>query len=164
MSSRLSFILLYFLLKNIYLFLCFIHLLFIWMFRFQLQYTKSSLHHGGPFVPEHRTLQLRHAGSVVAAYHLSSCSVWVQLLCSMWDLSSLTRDQSHAPCIARQTQPLDHQGSLLFIYLIALDIQLQHVNSVTAYGIQFPDQVLNPGPCIGSVKPQPLGHQGSPQD
>ena len=30
----------------------------------------------------------------------------------MWCLSSLIRDGTHALCIGRQTQPLDHQGSL----------------------------------------------------
>ena len=33
-------------------------------------------------------------------------------LCDMQDLSSLTRDQTQAPCIGSvESQPLDHQGS-----------------------------------------------------
>ena len=38
-------------------------------------------------------LQLQHVGSVITPYG--------QLLCSMWDLGSLTRGQTHVPCTAR---------------------------------------------------------------
>ena len=34
-------------------------------------------------------------------HELPSCGAQAQLLCSMWDLSSLTRDGTHIPCIAR---------------------------------------------------------------
>ena len=30
------------------------------------------------------------------------CAAWAQLLCSVWDLSSLTRDPTHVPCTAGQ--------------------------------------------------------------
>ena len=43
--------------------------------------------------------------------------------------------------------------------------QLWHAGSVifvVACGIQFPDQGLNLGLCIGSTESQPLDHQGSP--
>ena len=32
---------------------------------------------------------------------LSTCSVWAQLPCSLWSLSSLIRDQTHVSCIER---------------------------------------------------------------
>ena len=32
----------------------------------------------------------------------SNCGMWAQFLCSMQDLSSLTRDWTHIPCTARQ--------------------------------------------------------------
>ena len=36
---------------------------------------------------------------------------WVNWTDSMWDLSSLTRDQTHAPCSgSTEPQPLNHQG------------------------------------------------------
>ena len=37
-----------------------------------------------------------------ATWGLSNCNMWVQLLCGMWDLSSLTRDQTHISCIGRR--------------------------------------------------------------
>jgi len=46
-----------------------------------------------PCVKQH--LSLRCAGSVVVT------GTWAQLPCSMWHLSSLTRDCTHIPCIAR---------------------------------------------------------------
>lgn len=50
---------------------------------------------------------------------LSSCGMWapermssvVEVHCGMWDLSSLIRDQTRVPCIARQILTLYHQGS-----------------------------------------------------
>ena len=39
------------------------------------------------------------AGSVVAVCGLSSCGTWAQLPCGMWDLSSLTRDQTRIPSL-----------------------------------------------------------------
>ena len=47
-------------------------------------------------------LPSQHADSPVVAHGLSRCDSWSQLPHSMWDLSSLTRDQTHVPCIARQ--------------------------------------------------------------
>ena len=41
------------------------------------------------------TLQLWPVGSVVVVRQLSSCAVRTQLLCSMWDLSFLTKDGTH---------------------------------------------------------------------
>ena len=46
-------------------------------------------------------LSLRHTDSLFAVQGLSSCSTQAELLCGMWDLSSLTRDQTHVLCIAR---------------------------------------------------------------
>ena len=46
-------------------------------------------------------LQLQHAGSLVVAHVLSSCGMQTQLPRGMWDLSSLTRDRTGTPCIAR---------------------------------------------------------------
>ena len=42
------------------------------------------------------------ARTLVVAHELCSYGMRAQLLCGMWDLSSLTRDQTHIPCIARQ--------------------------------------------------------------
>ena len=36
-----------------------------------------------------------------ASHQLSSCSTWAWLPHSRWDLSSLTRDRTHVPCIRR---------------------------------------------------------------
>ena len=47
-------------------------------------------------------LSLWHMDSLLAVQGLSSCSTQAELLCDMWDLSSLTRDQTHVLCIARQ--------------------------------------------------------------
>ena len=47
-------------------------------------------------------LQLQLAGSVVVVHGLSSCGTPAQLSRSMWDLSSLTRDGTSIPCIARR--------------------------------------------------------------
>ena len=51
------------------------------------------------------------AGSVIVVHRLlvvalggrSSCGVWAELLCGTWDLSSLTGDGTHTPCITRWT-------------------------------------------------------------
>ena len=48
----------------------------------------------GSFTATHRLL--------VVAYWLSSCGTQAWLLCSMWDLSSPTKDQTFILCIARQ--------------------------------------------------------------
>ena len=41
------------------------------------------------------TVKLWGMGS--SAHRLCSCGVWVYLLCCMWDLSSLTRDETTGP-------------------------------------------------------------------
>ena len=46
--------------------------------------------------------QMWHVGSFTVAHGLSGCGVGAQLLCGTWALSSLTRDPSEVPCIARQ--------------------------------------------------------------
>ena len=61
--------------------------LFIWLCRSQRQHAGSLFHHAGSFVEVHR---------------LSSCGSRAQLPHGTWDLNSLTRDQSHVPCIARR--------------------------------------------------------------
>ena len=52
-----------------------------------MRYVRSLLHHVGPFV---------------VVYRLNGCSMWASVLHSMWDLSSLIRDQTHVSCITRQ--------------------------------------------------------------
>ena len=37
-------------------------------------------------------LSLQHTNSLLAVQGLSSCSTQAELLCGVWDLSSLTRD------------------------------------------------------------------------
>ena len=50
----------------------------------------------------HMGALLHQAGSSVAAHGLSSCRMWVLVSAgSVADLSSLTRDQTLVPCIAR---------------------------------------------------------------
>lgn len=51
---------------------------------------------------------LRPVGSFVAVHRLSSCgprlqSVRASLLCGLWELGSLTRNQTCVPCTARQS-------------------------------------------------------------
>ena len=45
---------------------------------------------------------LQHAVSLVEVHELSSCGIWAQVPCDMWDLSSPTRDQIRVPCIGRK--------------------------------------------------------------
>lgn len=45
---------------------------------------------------------------LVAVCRLSSLGSRAQSPLSMWDTSSLTKDQTHIPCTGRWTQPLDH--------------------------------------------------------
>ena len=45
---------------------------------------------------------LWHMVSLAVALRLSSCWANASLLCSSWDLNSLTRDGTLVPCIARQ--------------------------------------------------------------
>ena len=47
-------------------------------------------------------LSFRHTDSLLVVCRLCSCGMWSYLLHSMWDLNSLTRNQTHVPCIARQ--------------------------------------------------------------
>ena len=44
---------------------------------------------------------LSHARSFVVAHGLFSCGIWAELLPGVWDLSSLTRDQTRVLCIGR---------------------------------------------------------------
>ena len=41
-------------------------------------------------------------GVSFVVHGLSNCGTRAQLLNGMWDLSSLTRDQTHFPCLGRQ--------------------------------------------------------------
>ena len=40
--------------------------------------------------------------AIVEACELSSCGMRAELPHGMWDLSSLTRDQAHVPCVVRR--------------------------------------------------------------
>ena len=62
--------------------------------------------------------------SLAVVQGLSSGRAWAQLLRSTWDPSSLIRDQTHIPCIARQTQPRDHQGSPGNLFFINVHVFL----------------------------------------
>ena len=60
--------------------------------------------------------------SVLATHELSSCSLWALehglSPIALWHVGSpLIRDWTSIPCITRQTQPLDHQGSPYYSYL-----------------------------------------------
>ena len=48
-----------------------------------------------------RASPVLECGSVALCAGFSSCAVWAWLPCSMWDLSSLTRDQTQVPCAGR---------------------------------------------------------------
>ena len=48
-----------------------------------------------------REIFIASQGMSFAEHGLSTCGMRVQLLCSMWDLRSLNRDQTHIPCVAR---------------------------------------------------------------
>ena len=56
----------------------------------------------GVRAPEHVGSVVCGTRALVEALELSSCGVQAQLPCGMWDLSSLTRDRTHVPCIARR--------------------------------------------------------------
>ena len=48
----------------------------------------------------------------------SNHTSFLAALSSMWDLSSLIKDQTHDPCSrSTETEPLDHQGILTIILL-----------------------------------------------
>ena len=49
----------------------------------------------------HTRSSLQQAQSFIAGWGFSSCSMWAQLL-GMWNLTSLTRDQTQVTCIGRQ--------------------------------------------------------------
>ena len=50
----------------------------------------------------HASSSLRYSGfSLVVVRGLASCGPWAQLPHGMWDLRSLTRDQTSVPCITR---------------------------------------------------------------
>ena len=56
--------------------------------------------------------------ALVEVRELNSCGKWAQLPCSMWDLSSLTKDRTPCPLHCKaDSLPLDHQGSPVFLYL-----------------------------------------------
>ena len=61
---------------------------------------------------------LHHMGSSVVMHGLSHCGSRAQLLCGMWGLSSLTRDQTCVPCTARQI--LNHWTTREFPSLVML--------------------------------------------
>ena len=84
------------------------------------------------------------AHRLFGALAFSSCRVSAQLSCSLWELSSLTRDQTCVPCIGRQ---IYNQGnlqistrlpgkSLKFIYFF----NITYHNS--AYGLNFQTRTL----------------------
>ena len=96
----------------------------------------SWLRHAGSFIAARRLFIVvcgllsscgvwapEHMGSVVVAYRLSNCCMQAKLLHSMWDLSSLTRDQTRVLCIGRWILFLFVclfsliNSNLLFIYL-----------------------------------------------
>ena len=54
------------------------------------------------FIQLHRVLVAGH-GILQCSPQILSCGTWAQLLCSTWDLSSLTRDRTQVPCTSRQT-------------------------------------------------------------
>ena len=60
---------------------------------------ESSLHHVGSFVEEHGLSNCGTWSPECSGF--SSCIAWAQLLHGMWDLSSLTRDWTCVPCIAK---------------------------------------------------------------
>ena len=78
-----------------------IYYLFIYLFGCigsQLRHTGSSLWCAGlPLVVLHRLL----SSCGVWVFLFSSCGVQAQLPRIMWDLSSLSRYQTHVPCIVR---------------------------------------------------------------
>ena len=73
-------------------FLFTLSLFFFGCIRSQVWHTGSSLWHMGSFVAVHGLV-------LVVACGLQSA--WAQMPCSMWDLSSLTRDQTCVLCIGR---------------------------------------------------------------
>ena len=105
----------------------FFFLIFIWLYRSQLQHVESS----------------------VAAHIFSNCVTWAQMLCGMQNPSSPTRNQTRAPCIGNmESQPLDHQGSLYhfcYIVLIKLYRHTQERNQAALKGgdLQFVDLFQN---------------------
>ena len=115
----------------IYLFILFTTLtffkIFIYLFgciRSQLQHTGSSSRHAGSFVV---VLGLLSSCN----YGLHSCSTWALQLwrgCSIWDLSSPTRDQTHVPCTGRQI--LNHwttrEVPLILLLNVYINLNLHH--------------------------------------
>ena len=64
-----------------------------------MQHERPSLSHVVHFV----AMNGLSCGVWAPEYTGSVVTVWAQLLCSMWDPSSLTRDWTCIPCIGRQT-------------------------------------------------------------
>ena len=56
----------------------------------------------GIFAAARGVFSLQRRDSLALVRGLSSCSTWAELVHSMWDLSSPTRDQTCVPCIAKQ--------------------------------------------------------------
>ena len=56
--------------------------------------------------------------------------IFLLMLCSMWDLTSPTRDQTHTPGIGNaQSFPVDHQESLYQLYLIVItELSVYHMD------------------------------------
>ena len=118
----------YFILK---IYLLFIYLIYFWLHWVQLQQARPSLRHAGYLIAArglfvvarwllpscgvwvfslqfccmgsraHGLCSLQHTGSLAEACKLNCCGMPALLSCGMWDLSSLTRDQTHIPCIVR---------------------------------------------------------------
>ena len=80
-------------------FLILLRMKFLWLCRCLVEACKIFVASWGSFVAVHR---LSSCGTWAAENSgFSNCGTQPQLLCSMWDLSSLTGDQTHIPCIAR---------------------------------------------------------------
>ena len=70
---------------------------------------------------------------IFAAYGFSSCEVWADLPCDMWDLSSLTRDKTHIPCPGSWI--LNHwttrEGPLIFFRALTTLVKNPHAMQET---------------------------------
>ena len=117
------------------------HQCFTFLFVYLLGCIGSQLWHMGSSLC-HADLLLQCSDSLVVVLGLSSCSMQAQLLEGMWDLSSLTRNQTPIPCIASGFLTSDLQGSssfiflILYLYLIILDLiilKIGHINISPTY-------------------------------
>ena len=57
---------------------------------------------------EYLSIYLAASGFSCRTHHLHH-GTQAELLSASWELSPLTRDQTHVPCTAGQTQPAEHQ-------------------------------------------------------